>query len=310
MRGVYTLGSVSIALLVGSGAYLWHLLRGVSLPRRALNMLLPLSQVAFVAYALSLSAAYEYGPIASQLSSLVGIACAIGNPLLYRSLLDAEHLELERERAQFLEEQTSLQERHLEETVEAGREASEIRTRLDRELALLEDALADGSAETAERLLDDAERVVQPSGEHVCEHQAADALIVSKLRHARESGIRASVRAEIPLDLPTPAVELCAVLANALDNAINACSELPEEERWIKMDARPSHGLFLVDVTNPCRHGSAQGKVHKGRGALPEHGWGLSIIDAIARRHGGSLKTSEKDGAFRLSAAWGLQESA
>ena len=69
MRGVYTLGSVSIALLVGSGAYLWHLLRGVSLPRRALNMLLPLSQVAFVAYALSLSAAYEYGPIASQLSS-------------------------------------------------------------------------------------------------------------------------------------------------------------------------------------------------------------------------------------------------
>ena len=76
------------------------------------------------------------------------------------------------------------------------------------------------------------------------------------------------------------------------------------------MDARPSHGLFLVDVTNPCRHGSAQGKAHKGRGALPEHGWGLSIIDAIARRHGGSLKTSEKDGAFRLSAAWSLQESA
>lgn len=307
MTSVYVLGAVSVAALSGAAAYLWHLLADFPLRRRLVNLLLPLSQLVCVAHALVLAGSYEYGPTASVLSSVVGIACAVFDPLLYRSLLGAERVELERERARFLEEQVELQARHLERARAAEGEAQEIRGRLDHELALLEDALRDGSPDEIAARLDGAEQLVRSPGQHVCEHQAADALILDKLAACRDAGIRTTVRAEVPDALPTPAVELCAVLANALDNAIDACSQLPVADRWIELDARPTHGFFHLDVRNSCASGpSRRRRGSSGPGALPEHGWGLSVIEAVARRHEGSIEHGQMDGAYRLSVIWKL----
>ncbi len=55
----------------------------------------------------------------------------------------------------------------------------------------------------------------------------ADAILNSKLSVAEKMNIRCDVTADIPDKLPMTDVELCAIMGNLLDNAVEACAALP-----------------------------------------------------------------------------------
>ena len=42
---------------------------------------------------------------------------------------------------------------------------------------------------------------------------------------------------QLPELFPFDEIDLCVMLANALENAVNACRELPEERRYIRLSA-------------------------------------------------------------------------
>lgn len=56
----------------------------------------------------------------------------------------------------------------------------------------------------------------------------ADAILNSKLNTAEKLGIKLNVKANIPNVLAMSDVELCSVLGNMLDNAVEACDSLPK----------------------------------------------------------------------------------
>lgn len=297
---------IALAALAVSAAYLWWLLRAVPLASRIVNLLLPASQILCVAYGLNMVGVYETGAFSGAVTALVGLACAVCNPLLYRSVLRAEQVETERERTRFLEERVAAQRHHLRTARRAEEEAADIHTRLDAQLVQLEGALGAQDGAAARARLADAEGVVRAPGARLCQHPAADALLRDKVRQCGELGIELELDARIPLDLPTPAVELCAVLANALDNAMDACAVLPEGDRRCALNAYTAHGCMVVEVENTClRAGGRRGR-RGGAGELPERGWGLSIIEGVCRRHGGELAYHQDGGTFKLSAIWKL----
>lgn len=265
--------------------------------------------------------AYEAGLAAVQISSVIGILCAFCDLPLYRSLLDAENLERERMHVQLLAQQVEVQEQALADARLAAREADGIRARLAHELALAEDALARADGDAACERLAGADQALTLSRAHVCQHPAADAIIQAKLGDAEKAGIRVTCSAQLPFDMPTPAAELSAVVANVWDNAIDACRALPPCERWIEFSAREAHGFVAVDVRNSCsvdavpaaggrrRAESARNDGQRFRnGSLPRHGWGLTIIEGVARRHAGSVEYGREDGIFHLSAIWQLDQ--
>lgn len=51
---------------------------------------------------------------------------------------------------------------------------------------------------------------------------------------------------DIPSPLPLSACDLCALFANALDNAIEACEKLLEVDRQITLGARAAKGLLVI----------------------------------------------------------------
>lgn len=311
MSAAHLLGAVAVAALAATAVYLWFKLCDFSLARRMANLLLPVSQLACVVCALGVAGAYGLGEVPVLFASIVGIVCAVCDPLLYRNVLRAERAGRERERACFLAEQVEAQAHHLAQARRAEAEAADIRQRLDGELALLDEALARGSDAAACEHLADAEDVLGVSDEHICQHPAADALLMAKAQRCDERGIRLKMDVAIPCDLATPAVELCAVLANALDNAIDACEAAPEGERWIELKAHCAHGLFSVAVDNACAEAPAGRRARKGVrraregcGELPAHGWGQSIIEGVARRHDGEM-TCRRDGArYHMDVVW------
>ena len=61
----------------------------------------------------------------------------------------------------------------------------------------------------------------------------ADAILNSKLNVAEKMNIKLNVKANVPDKLPMSDVELCSMLGNILDNAVEACGTLPEEDSCI-----------------------------------------------------------------------------
>ena len=101
-----------------------------------------------------------------------------------------------------------------------------------------------------------------------------------------------------PLSAFLPSVDLCAVVANALDNAIHASEEVEEGKRFVSVKTHLTGGFFVLNVRNACKPdgGAAKGEASWRRGAgLSEHGLGVSIMENVAKRHDGSFDIDQKD---------------
>ncbi len=125
----------------------------------------------------------------------------------------------------------------------------------------------------------------------------ADAILNSKLTVAQKMNVRLNVKANVPEQLPMSDVELCSILGNMLDNAVEACGSLPEEERFMRVYIGRLKGQMYLSVQNSA------GKVRKEKGAYlstkeGEHGYGLFRIDRIAKKYGGYVNRQNEEGIF------------
>ena len=127
----------------------------------------------------------------------------------------------------------------------------------------------------------------------------ADAILNSKLNLAISRGVPVKASVHIPMRLSILELDLCVILGNLLDNAIEASLTLPEKERMVRiyMDIKETH--LYISVTNLCA-GKKMTKVngrflsHRGEG----HGFGLLRIDGIVEKYGGYVNRNSEDGAF------------
>ena len=127
----------------------------------------------------------------------------------------------------------------------------------------------------------------------------ADAILNSKLNLAISRGVPVKASVHIPMRLSILELDLCVILGNLLDNAIEASLILPEKERMVRiyMDIKETH--LYISVTNLCA-GKKMTKVngrflsHRGEG----HGFGLLRIDGIVEKYGGYVNRNSEDGAF------------
>ena len=130
-----------------------------------------------------------------------------------------------------------------------------------------------------------------------------DAVLSCKFADARTHRISLVNSVILPegMTLPIEDTELSAVLACALDNAVEACLELPDNrQRYIHTTIKILKSSFFLQIEN-----SSGGHYNQTSGGIPattkerageDHGIGLRRIAGIAERAGGFLKLSpEKD---------------
>ena len=127
----------------------------------------------------------------------------------------------------------------------------------------------------------------------------ADAILNSKISLAKSRDIPVQVDAHIPVKLKMSELDLCCVIGNLFDNAIEASLALPPEERLIRVYLDMKGTQLYLSFTNF----TAQGKREKRNGRFlttkgEGHGFGLVRIDAIVERLDGYLSRNSEDGAF------------
>ena len=127
----------------------------------------------------------------------------------------------------------------------------------------------------------------------------ADAILNSKISLAQSRSIAVHCDAHIPVKLQMSELDLCCILGNLFDNAIEASLSLPEAERQIRVYMDMKGTQLYISFTNFTsgrklnRFGNIF-KTSKGDG----HGFGLVRIDNIIERLGGYLSRNSEDGAF------------
>ncbi len=135
--------------------------------------------------------------------------------------------------------------------------------------------------------------------------ETADYLINSKAAQARADGIQMQVEAEYPRNASIRSADLCAILGNLLDNAIEAARQVPDpQQRFVRLAVRRIHQMIVIKAENsffvqPVRE-QGQLKTTKDKGGL--HGWGLKSAQAAAEKYDGMIQASCSGNVFRAVA--------
>lgn len=125
-----------------------------------------------------------------------------------------------------------------------------------------------------------------------------DAILNSKLTLIKSKDIPVDAVAKVPDDLKISEIDLCAIIGNLLDNAIEAVLPLPAEERFIRIYIGMMKAQLYISVTNstasePRKLGGKYVST-KGEG----RGVGLMRVDSIAKRNGGTVNRQNESGVF------------
>lgn len=97
-------------------------------------------------------------------------------------------------------------------------------------------------------------------------------------------------------------MDLYTLFNNALTNAINAVSAMPEgQERYILLSASQENNIITIHVENPCRgHIRFVDGIPQTSGNPDWHGFGMKSMVRTAEKYGGALSASQENGCFQL----------
>ena len=136
----------------------------------------------------------------------------------------------------------------------------------------------------------------------LCENQVVNAVLQAKQIQMEQAGIRLVRDILVPEGGNLERAELCALIANSLDNAIEACQKLEPSQRAVHLTLKAEKGILGCRMTNPLpapvqlEHGLP--RTSKKDGA--QHGFGLRSIRETVLRHGGDFEIQIEAGQFTL----------
>ena len=134
-------------------------------------------------------------------------------------------------------------------------------------------------------------------------NEVIDVIINSKLEKMNEYGIHSNFNVEFPSNSDIQSQDICAILSNLLDNAIEACEKNKvASKKWINLTIRVINAMIVIKVEN-----SMEVKpIIKNNNLLTSkaddklHGWGIKIVKSAVEKYGGVIKYTVSEDKFRV----------
>lgn len=126
----------------------------------------------------------------------------------------------------------------------------------------------------------------------------ADAILNSKLTLARRHEIPINCKAKLPEQISVEDVDLCVILGNLLDNAIEACEQVEEGSRFLRIYLSVNKGQFYLSIQNSAKEEpdfEERNYISKKRG---NHGLGMKRVKAAVDKYHGYLNLANEPGIF------------
>ncbi len=129
-----------------------------------------------------------------------------------------------------------------------------------------------------------------------------DAVLNSKISVAASKGIAVEAKAIVSKDLDTSIteVDVCLIVGNLIDNAIEACMKIEQEsERFIRVYMDILKGQFYIYIMNAIGENPKKaGGSYISTKNQEHHGFGLMRIDKVVDKYHGYLERQHEEGVF------------
>ena len=135
-----------------------------------------------------------------------------------------------------------------------------------------------------------------------CNNDVINSIINCKLMDAKAQNIPFEHHITLVSPLFLSSVDICAVLANQIDNALEACAKIHEErERFVKVEIWQKESFVFFKVTNTTEKNPFNAKselISTKTDNNGLHGFGIKNILKTVSSYGGTLKNEYIDGQF------------
>jgi len=133
-----------------------------------------------------------------------------------------------------------------------------------------------------------------------CNNYSLNLIINFYTTKAKEMQIDVEAQVELPLDLSISDMDLCLIFSNAIENAINALTLIPDtKDKMLKIQCKTRNDKIYIEIIN-----SFEGNVvlvdNIPLSTLENHGYGTKSIAAITDKYNGVYSFTAENGFFKL----------
>lgn len=125
-----------------------------------------------------------------------------------------------------------------------------------------------------------------------------DAILNSKLTIMQNNNIRVDLKAILPESLAISDVDLCVMVGNLLENAIEACKNIPMEQRFIRVFTEIHGSQFYLSIQNSANEDSDFNQKNYITNKRGEHGFGMKRVQLLVDKYDGYLNLQNEPGVF------------
>lgn len=127
-----------------------------------------------------------------------------------------------------------------------------------------------------------------------------DAILNSKLSLALKNGIAVDYTAKCPAALSVSDIDLCALIGNLIDNAVEACEKVQAEqgEAFLRLYIGVLKQQLYISVTNATNEVVRKLDSEYITNKRGNHGHGLKRINLVVDKYGGYINRQNEPGVF------------
>lgn len=134
-----------------------------------------------------------------------------------------------------------------------------------------------------------------------CSSSAVNAILNHYVSIGQKFGVSFHLSIRLEENFSVEDMDFCVLLGNLLENAIDACKSLPEEERKVTLKTAQTTGhVIVLTISNPyeepllIRSGKLFSSKHTGEGQ------GLKSVRLIVEKYSGYLEINDKNQVFEV----------
>lgn len=137
-----------------------------------------------------------------------------------------------------------------------------------------------------------------------------DAILNSKLSLAKQASIRLDLTVHVMDRLSISDTDLCIILGNLLDNAMEACAELEPDKRYIRLYLDAIGQQFYLSIQNSAKEILSFEEKHYISTKRGNHGLGLKRVALLIESYEGFLNLQNEPGIFAVEVSIPLEDQA
>lgn len=212
--------------------------------------------------------------------------------------------ELAQQRTKLLEQEIKNQEERYNQFSKSVTEIRAYQHDMKNHLLCIDALLASESIEEAQKYVDQLTSVFKSKKELFHEkNYVLNMLLNDKMEKARQLGVEVKAEVKISRTLKIDNIDWCILFGNALDNALEALSKVPQEQRRLEISVKNTEEMLCAKI-----HNSMCGAIIYDENNVPEtskkdkygHGIGLKNMQNCVKKYHGEMKIMVEKNTFCL----------